>query len=1402
MGNKRIFKECIAIVLCMSLVIGVLQSITGMYSAHAGNKGADSGDIIITKADFKLYDKNGNEINPITEGTVVTEGQKVSFEIEWKLENTKNIKEFSIDLGEYLKLENLEITDTSGNLTDSSNNKIGTYKIEGNILTYYLDDDIQNSGERTGGANFSGLVHTDLDEENDGDEIWIGIETKRRKVTYDAQLQESTIYINKNNTDLNGKSFYTDGDDLYQNFSVYIYGSNGKITFGDITDVYGNGLSDMTEIKINHAPSAMGLQSSYSTFEEFAKALKGKELDKGQRIELTYSMKVDKNDITKDSPSKNYKNTFKANFTDNKKNKKSAEGSATSYFRKPTINKSGAIIENGKVRWTITISLNDIYEQGKKLSDYIKSALKDIPGVGHADRIAKDIDVSKFTKVSDGVYSYTYEAELSDEYQDSSSRLTVKNTVEATIDGTHYSKEGTVTTNGKEWVHKEAVGYNEDTKTISWKVTLDSIPRGITNMTVRDVTSDWGFNQGAHTLETTISVKEKNSSASPAEVVKNGKVVSGQSIVKEYKASNETWDKSATLVFEDAYCTKMAGKSIEIIFESKVEDDSINNKVYYNKVTVSYTENNENISVDARAEWSRDNAVQKTGTVINGKNGIHYNVRVELTGMGELKAGKNLVLTDTVSDDMELDAKSVTLTAYRNDSWNTIYDFPGKITASQSGNVITFTMSTTQNIINLIGSDRIYVNIEYDTYLKNKAAVDLTTSGESKSFINTVEGKYNGAVIGDDFAENVLTPRKMISKDLKYDETTAPNVEYTIEINPEAYDFSSDDTLILEDELGSALCHDLNSIKLEKRSGDSWVTLQNKLDYSYSYDQKKNTLILKVPDATALRLTYRAKVNAYIDRNDSSNNEKLTEENSYNVCRLKGSTSDKTADSKALNRFAITPSVWAYGTSVTINKYWIDDDDNFSALPGAVFTLYEVAYNQNTDQLGDKKLFKDNIQVDAQTGQFSLGDLKLDQVYALEEKTAPTGFEKSNDLYYFVIPGSSNVTINKDVNKLAAGNPLYFENKKIDNGSGKLIITKTILGDVTREEAEGALQFTVTDTATNFSTVYTLKQFTYDEATRVYTLTLPRSVGNYVVEETVRDITGYGLESFSYTVNGGAPATSGRASVSVEKDKESTVAFEDSYKKLSTSGMGNLTITKKITGGVTREEAEGALQFKITNNTTKQETNLTLKDFAYNPNTGLYSYTLPVSAGGYTVEETVYDVSGYKLQSVTYSVNGGTVANGTSANNVEVSIGETTTVAFEDDYSKNQTTNVPPTPQKTPAPQKTSTPQKIPTPVVTNQKKSTAKPKATPKKTSKKTKKKTSKKTSKKTTTTNKKKKTSTTTTITTTSSSHDTPDTGDKTRRAYGFYYIVMAISAISFVALGVVSKKRRKGVWRILPK
>lgn len=117
---------------------------------------------------------------------------------------------------------------------------------------------------------------------------------------------------------------------------------------------------------------------------------------------------------------------------------------------------------------------------------------------------------------------------------------------------------------------------------------------------------------------------------------------------------------------------------------------------------------------------------------------------------------------------------------------------------------------------------------------------------------------------------------------------------------------------------------------------------------------------------------------------------------------------------------------------------------------------------------------------------------------------------------------------------------------------GNLLLTKTIEGPITKEEAEGGISFEITNNATNQTVVKHLGDFTYSAEDNRYVLYLRDTVGSYTVREKIEDVNGVELISVEYTVDSKGVCKGREASATVNKDDITVVAYKNDYEAVKT----------------------------------------------------------------------------------------------------------------------------------------------------------------------------------------------------------------------------------------------------------
>lgn len=395
--------------------------------------------------------------------------------------------------------------------------------------------------------------------------------------------------------------------------------------------------------------------------------------------------------------------------------------------------------------------------------------------------------------------------------------------------------------------------------------------------------------------------------------------------------------------------------------------------------------------------------------------------------------------------------------------------------------------------------------------------------------------------------------------------------------------------------------------------------------------------------------------------------------------------------------------------------------------------------------------------------------------YILTETKAPAGY-KVADPIEFTVAGDGTVT--SATAGAASGTKVTMKDATIDKG--KLKITKTISGTVTKEQAEASVQFTVVDNSDQHVVgTYQLSDFTYDATNKIWTKELNCNVGGYTVTETVTAIGGYMLSKVSYAIDSAAAQDGEVATANVTKGTTTTVAYTNTYDPAAhsadiskvdaakgeeiagaeltitnktsnlvvakwTSGdkkdaagnvipytvtlaagtytltetkaptgyevadpidftvgndgkvtstthasnivgvnkvvmkdvkekPGTLKLTKTVAGTVSKEDTEKTIQFKVTDAAGTEVATYKLSEFTYDTASKTWTKTLDCTAGKYTVTETVTDVTGYTLTSVTYTIDSGAATTGKAAD-VTLVKGNVTTVAFKNSYQESPTT--------------------------------------------------------------------------------------------------------------------------------
>lgn len=222
--------------------------------------------------------------------------------------------------------------------------------------------------------------------------------------------------------------------------------------------------------------------------------------------------------------------------------------------------------------------------------------------------------------------------------------------------------------------------------------------------------------------------------------------------------------------------------------------------------------------------------------------------------------------------------------------------------------------------------------------------------------------------------------------------------------------------------------------------------------------------------------------------------------------------------------------------------------------------------------------------------------------YILTEITAPDGYKIANPIE-FVVTKDGKVKINDKV---------VDEVIMKDQPIGKLVITKTIQGNLSKEQIGDSIKFEVTQNDTQKSHIYSLNDFIYDG--NRWILELEENIGGYTVKELVDDIHGYTLVKTIYMI--GNEVNEGKSvDVDVEKGTTATVAFENTY-ELTTYDVKVDKVDKE------NDEKIAGAELKVINQANEE--------IAHWITDGKNSYNLKLVPGTYTLIE-VNAPKGYEI---------------------------------------------------------------------------------------------------------------------------------------------------------------------------
>ncbi len=1325
---KRELKRSVAILLSLIMIFNVFAD-TGI-TVNAAIQ-TSNGGFKVSK--FKVTVDDGT---PVTDDSDLYSGQPVKVSFEWELDDSVRVpaeefdrdhftpQEFTIDTNSEdfkcagLNIPGLQVGSASapqplhatGTLAP-----VGSFYMEDGVIHIIIDDPdfYQGTNGRMGGVSFDGTIESSNDNNDDGTKkpVEFGDYTSLPDYYLSQNPSSASVYKQRSGglvtKDEGGVRKYE------QTFTVDINIKDGKVTNLDLTDTTSpaGGFGVAKDIQVTTSTASGIPAGSYASLDELLAAIKNATLNKDETISFQYTMEVSADIYKQDADY--YNNVIEGTYINNRSEApKPVKSEAGIWVSKPSINKQGAGYEVrngvGYVKWTITVNVGEAYSADKpNLTDYV-SSISDIPGVGLNLPTSVSLDPADFVATGNpGTFTYTYETPVTDEVKNSITGSKVKNKVEMTTkDGNIYkSPEVDYNVPGQDAsVNKKVASYERigDKVFVTWEVTISNLPEGVKDVTVNDDARAWIENQGTQNLLYEVFVDGVQ--------VIDGTGIIRTDIIKSvgafvgYGGSYENW---GTFVFQDSYTdAKAAAKEpIKLQYRTMISENT-SGKGYRNSAEVSYTDKTTGNSVTlpkATADFhDKTTLLTKSGEAVSGKNSIAYKIKVDIPNLEIEAPGKYFTITDVLPAGMTLDDSSVEVVVvdmYTNVKTtlqkNTDYSISKgnvSISPSEQTEKLTLQIAAKDSWLkyiqgysgNTTDQNGYYLEVRYTADVKDQAA--FITQGVTKTFVNSASGTYDGNSVGSDTSSVDLEPGKVIMKTAEYTQSTAPYAKYTVTVNPDGIKLlTTGDTLTARDEMGMALRlvdaenfkttaeKDKYCVKVKDVATGNYLTKGT--DYSYTIDGSRRGITFTLPDGKSLELEYWV----YIEPET-----KLTAANSFNRFKLTGFESGGLEDGVSFDIVSYKPDGWA-GSKVgpiIIYKFWEDEESNQIALEGSVFRLVKVKYDEATqkmveDNSGTGSLFMDNIRITDDNrydgNKIIIDNIPANQIMALYEIDADTGFAINKKPYYFVLKGSTEISLPpgiviKEFNE--QNNLIEYENKK----AAKLTLEKTIVGDVTQAQAAG-ITFTIKDSAGEVVETFTLADCTY--ASGKWSKTFDRMMPDtYTVEETQYDLTGKPVKSVVYKLSTDSDWSSSAedakntvASVTLEAEKTTILQFKNTYDEPQEAKIRVAKSFSVVGGNLTWDDIKNSLSFVIKDASGNPVATIAGTDLTYSG--GLYiSNWVTVAPGTYTVTETRGDIAGYSAVT-TYKIGTGSAVDGLVTGNISLVKDDTETVTFTNTYTQD-----------------------------------------------------------------------------------------------------------------------------------
>lgn len=985
----------------------------------------------VDKGSSKLTIVSGGQEKPFISGTTVDYGDGINMQLHWNVPNNITVKSgdtFVYDLPENLTFQSGQQYD----IINESGDVVGHYVINGNrmVATYTRGEDAGSNV--TAYVTVKGTINSDKTGGNNGGD---------KTFSYPG-YGDVTLKVNpKHEVNASKSAAISTSDPSKWEFVIRVnsVGTNQNVqlndTMGELMKFNPDSIRICTDADCrqpydgvwSHAPAAgnAGFNATINSMED------------GETLYVRYAVTADRATLVAAckkagdcSLVPGLKNSVEYHSDDNTDHKKTENAiwvtykdwSVTKGGTQTTIDESGL---NGKkdvpgIQWTINItkgtdtdisgaSIKDALGNGLEPSgDVILTCRKDndwktqcptnAPGAFKSDSYNNQwsirvswLDLVKGTyTLPSGFDSFaiTYTTEVTNAPNaDSGEHRTYTNDVRVTPKG-HPSKDATGTADvGKDVVNlvKKCTSPGSESKNLTWVTSLTALT-AMNNVNLKDTLDQKGDGSSAGFQQSLV----QNSTA----------VYADEAMTKLIDASVYSitaTDHGFTITFKHLD----ANQTVYVAYQSTVKDGVTAETVYntaeskHKTATASHTHQGDNLKKMAVNQWYDEYGY---GQAANAAGVLRW----LLTVHDLPEKAQSVTISDTLPENTMFVPGSV-----RAVSPNAKTTTLSGVSAKDNGNgTVTFTISPGTAAFKQATTSE-GLQIVYDT------RVDALKAQEGyHEYTNKAHISVDGNDQTDQSYKLGMNTPKLVSKQGTYNESTAPNVNYTVKINPGAQTLNNGKALTLTDTLGSALDLRMDSILIADSASGKQI---NGATWSYEPNSKK--LVFFIPDKQAVTITYKATVQLKAG-------ETIEGAVGRNVISLEGVDTSKGSDASTVTGTVKTAQGGMTFDSNTLQIYKYIDGD--TGRPGANAMFEVQAVNVDLAQCGAAdpttgkktcfgtvgKSVISNLTTGT-TGYSSQVQLNADRIYKVTELVAPgekadttnSAYEKAKPLYV-VFPGN------------------------------------------------------------------------------------------------------------------------------------------------------------------------------------------------------------------------------------------------------------------------------------------------------------------------------------------------------------------------------------------------------------